>query len=365
MVGMSRESIQVSRQLLDVLGRIPVSLTATIMDKRSQIASASRDTCKAISAHTRLVTSSSDSGVLESVARTLAEYGASQAQALLHLGQVQDSQSDSQCKVTSPCTIVQGAAGMPGIPGIPGTNGIPGSKGDGGGLGLKGDEGDPGIPGKAGPKGDRGASNCKQLQDRGIILSGWYTIYLENCMSITVFCDMDTDGGGWLVFQRRMDGSVDFYRGWNSYKKGFGNQLSEFWLGNDNIHALTKTGSYQLRIDVKDFEDKKGFADYKSFKILDEAEKYRLILGEYSDGDIGDSLTLHNNYPFSTNDRDNPRNCAEKSSGAWWYENCHYSNLNGLYLKGAHTSYANGINWRTGKGYNYSYKYTDMKIRPQ
>uniref|UniRef100_UPI00398E5DFA ficolin-2-like n=1 Tax=Pristiophorus japonicus TaxID=55135 RepID=UPI00398E5DFA len=297
--------------------------------------------------------------------------------------EVQDSQSDTQCKVTSPCTIVQGAAGTPGIPGIPGTpgiNGISGAKGDGGGLGLKGDKGGPGIPGKAGPKGEKGestlnsyhcqtgASNCKQLQDRGVTLSGWYTIYLENCMPLTVFCDMDTDGGGWLVFQRRVDGSVDFFRGWNSYKKGFGNQLSEFWLGNDNIHALTKTGSYQLRIDVKDFDDKKGFAEYNSFKILDESEKYRLILGAYSGGDLGDSLTFQNNKSFSTRDRDNDvdtSNCAVVYSGAWWYSQCHHSNLNGLYLKGAYTSYANGISWKTGKGFNYSYKYADMKIRPQ
>ncbi|XP_067863091.1 ficolin-1-like [Heptranchias perlo] len=265
-------------------------------------------------------------------------------------------------------------------------NGIPGSKG----VGLKGDKGAPGTPGKAGPKGekgeigkylkkklwesgtsyncDTGARNCKQLQDKGVTLSGWYLIYLENCKSLTVFCDMDTDGGGWLVFQKRMDGSVNFYRDWNSYKKGFGNQLSEFWLGNDNIHTLTKTGSFQLRINLVDFEDNKGFAKYKSFKILDESEKYKLVLGAYIGGDIGDSFTHHNNKPFSTRDRDNdnsPSNCALKFSGAWWYAKCHASNLNGLYLKGSHSSYANGINWSTGKGFKYSYKYVDMKIRPE
>jgi len=80
----------------------------------------------------------------------------------------------------------------------------------------------------------------------------------------------------------------------------------------------------------------------------------------------GDSLSYHNGQKFSTFDRDQDlyvQNCAALSSGAWWFKSCHFSNLNGFYLGGAHLSYANGINWAQWKGFYYSLKKSEMKIR--
>ncbi|XP_077821539.1 ficolin-2 isoform X8 [Macaca mulatta] len=223
------------------------------------------------------------------------------------------------------------------------------------------------LPQKAGSPGAEGPRTCKDLLDRGHFLSGWHTIYLPDCRPLTVLCDMDTDGGGWTIFQRRVDGSVDFYRDWAAYKQGFGSRLGEFWLGNDNIHALTAQGTSELRVDLVDFEDNHQFAKYRSFKVADEKEKYNLVLGAFVEGSAGDSLTSHNNHSFSTKDQDNDLNtgnCAVIYQGAWWYRTCHVSNLNGRYLRGAHDSFANGINWKSGKGYNYSYKVSEMKVRP-
>uniref|UniRef100_A0A8C5N357 Fibrinogen C-terminal domain-containing protein n=1 Tax=Leptobrachium leishanense TaxID=445787 RepID=A0A8C5N357_9ANUR len=203
------------------------------------------------------------------------------------------------------------------------------------------------------------------LLDKGMVLSDWYTIYPDGETPLKVLCDMHTDGGGWIVFQRRWDGSVDFFRNWNAYKTGFGSRLNEFWLGNDNIHIVHKK-TPSIRIDLQDFEYTKSFAKYASFQIMGETEKYKLLLGAFTEGNAGDSLTFQNNMKFSTFEQDNDAeasNCAAVYKGAWWYNACHYSNLNGLYLPGQHSTYGVGINWRTGKEYHYSYKHSEMKIR--
>ena len=51
-----------------------------------------------------------------------------------------------------------------------------------------------------------------------------------------VYCDMESDGGGWTVYQRRQDGSEDFYRDWDDYVSGFGDLTGEFWLGLEKIY---------------------------------------------------------------------------------------------------------------------------------
>ena len=84
------------------------------------------------------------------------------------------------------------------------------------------------------------------------------------------------------MFQKRLDGSVDFYRGWDEYKHGFGNLAGEFWLGLDNIHRLSSNGSYKLRVDLEDFTGHTYYAEYDLFKIASEGEKYQLSLGSYS-----------------------------------------------------------------------------------
>jgi len=137
------------------------------------------------------------------------------------------------------------------------------------------------------------------------------------------------------VFHKRSDGFVGFYSQWDEYKNGFSDVRGEFWLGNEKIHQLTEVPS-QLRVEIKRRSNGDKYAKYSNFTVTNEANNYTLFVGFYS-GTAGDQLTNpHNGMVFTTKDRDNDkwgsnRNCAVSYKGAWWYNSCCNSNLNGNY----------------------------------
>ncbi|XP_047465663.1 microfibril-associated glycoprotein 4-like [Mugil cephalus] len=196
--------------------------------------------------------------------------------------------------------------------------------------------------------------------------TGVYTIY--PLQERSVYCDMDSEGGHWMVFQRRMDGSLNFYRPWDQYKLGFGNATGEYWLGLDNIHYLTTKQKYELLVTMEDFDGKKVFARYTSFKVDAECDGYRIHVSGFIDGGAGDALTYHDGQKFSTFDKDQdswPGNCARSFLGAFWYNTCFNANPNGIYRWGADkTLFAVGVEWSQWKGYDYSLKSISMMIRP-
>ena len=126
------------------------------------------------------------------------------------------------------------------------------------------------------------SKNCADTYKAGERESRVYTINPDDSGVIDVFCDQTTAGGGWLVFQKRLDGSVDFYRDWTEYKSGFGNLTGEFWLGLDKIHRLTSSGKYKLRVDLEPFAGNITYAEYDSFDVAREEQKYELNLGSFS-----------------------------------------------------------------------------------
>lgn len=97
---------------------------------------------------------------------------------------------------------------------------------------------------------------------------------------VDVFCDQITDGGGWLVFQRRLNTTnrEDFYRTWIEYKSGFGNLMGEMWLGLDVLNKLSESYLQQLRIDMSNWEDEYRWAKYGVFSVGPPEDNYRLTV---------------------------------------------------------------------------------------
>ncbi|XP_076072706.1 uncharacterized protein LOC143044534 isoform X1 [Mytilus galloprovincialis] len=120
--------------------------------------------------------------------------------------------------------------------------------------------------------------------------NGIYTLFPNSSSSsgYSVYCDFETDNGNWTVFQRRINGTTDFFRGWEEYENGFGNLEAEFWLGNRKINELTSNGLHELRVDLTDFDGNSGYAKYSRFSVGDASTQYRLEVGGYS-GNIGQS----------------------------------------------------------------------------
>uniref|UniRef100_A0A493T8N7 Angiopoietin 4 n=1 Tax=Anas platyrhynchos platyrhynchos TaxID=8840 RepID=A0A493T8N7_ANAPP len=210
--------------------------------------------------------------------------------------------------------------------------------------------------------------DCAELRRAGFHTSGVYTLHIPLCSPLQVFCDMETDGGGWTVIQLRANGSLSFQRSWREYKQGFGDAAGEHWLGNEAVHLLTSRAPYALRVELRDWEGSQVYAHYGKFQLGSERQLYRLSLQDYS-GTAGQQSGLAlQGTNFSTRDADNDNclcKCAQMLSGGWWFDACGLSNLNGIYYPARHNiRKLNGIRWHYFQGPSYSLKGTRMLIRP-
>ncbi|CAN9499194.1 unnamed protein product [Ophioblennius macclurei] len=226
--------------------------------------------------------------------------------------------------------------------------------------------------------------DCSDHLLRGVTESGVYLVTPDlRSRSFPVFCDMEREGGGWTVLQRRLDGSVSFNRSWAEYQSGFGElRGGEFWLGNSMIHLLTRERDMMLRVELQDFDGVEEYAEYALFRVGSERLRYKLTVGGYS-GTAGDALRFnkqydHNNRAFTTPDRDHDRypsgNCGAYYSSGWWFDACMAANLNGRYYVGSYKGVRDGIFWGTWHNISteyyptndrQSFKKVRMMIRPK
>ena len=133
---------------------------------------------------------------------------------------------------------------------------------------------------------------------------------------------MSIDGGGWTVIQRSLGPSrTKFHQNWETFKRGFGDVHGDYWLGNENIHTLTNTGNFELRIDFVTMRGVQHYDKYGNFSVDTEVNEYRLHVGKVTSSSrslrLGQHLDYHNGMPFSTYDSDNDNNhgpsCAKST----------------------------------------------------
>ena len=211
--------------------------------------------------------------------------------------------------------------------------------------------------------------DCKEHYTQGELLNGIYMINNNITGSVVeVYCDHTTDGGGWTVVQRRMDGSENFYRVFDEYKRGFGKLQREHWIGNDNLHLLTAQGS-EVRFDlVARGKNVREWVKYAEFSVAGRWSYYKLRISGFSrNGTFRDGLSRANGVKFSTYDKDNDQSsalhCARLKSGGWWYDynTCSNVNLNGKYevykIPGLDQS------WKLLDWYPHRLSFSEMKVR--
>nr|XP_034174980.1 protein scabrous-like [Osmia lignaria] len=169
--------------------------------------------------------------------------------------------------------------------------------------------------------------NCaeNELEDGPRLLRG------RTSRAMLVFCRK-----GWLVISRRIDGSLDFDRTWNEYSLGFGSPVTEYWIGNEILHRLTRDNCTSLRIDLLDMNGQRWRAEYPRFAVESKENGYKLRVYGYR-GNATDALSYQNGMPFSAKDVDmdaSTSHCAKNYHGGWWFSRCQHANLNGKYSLG-------------------------------
>ena len=209
--------------------------------------------------------------------------------------------------------------------------------------------------------------DCVDAKQHGVDKNAVYSITTMKGGSPTnVYCDMTTDGGGWIVIQRRIDGSVNFNRGWSDYKNGFGDVNGEYWLGNEFVHQYTKMYQTEMKIEAVAFDGVNASTKLQNFTLSDEASKY---IFEY-DSCSGLCYNFANmkGMNFTTSDQDNDQyentNCALKYFGGWWFIKCFEIYFNGKYSNvETVVEISTGIHWLDFRYYDKSLKEAKMMIR--
>uniref|UniRef100_K9J6P4 Fibrinogen C-terminal domain-containing protein n=1 Tax=Ciona intestinalis TaxID=7719 RepID=K9J6P4_CIOIN len=219
-----------------------------------------------------------------------------------------------------------------------------------------------------------------------------YPIWLKvGYRFIFIHCDMETGSRitnktGWITFQQRKNGRINFNRGWEDYVNGFGNPNEDYWAGLENILSLTRQNQIalsawystlrpNLRVDLKGWDGFYAYVEYERFTLYSKSN-YTMANLARRFGTAFQPNIPHAIFPleFSTFDHTSKEsyfisNCPGPHNSGWWFWECSFSNLNGVYQGPTEKmSKRNGIYWQywsTINTNNTALKYASMKIQKQ
>ncbi|XP_078610750.1 uncharacterized protein LOC144881490 [Branchiostoma floridae x Branchiostoma japonicum] len=214
--------------------------------------------------------------------------------------------------------------------------------------------------------------DCDDLYKKGLIeVSGVYSVP-ENQFSPVLSCGIDNKKG-WTIIHRHSKSNQEFCRNWEAYKKGFGIAWTNFWLGNEYTHYMTKTKCYMLQIQMVDSNRITRHAVYDYFALDSESANYTLWLGEYS-GNAGDVMGEYSGKEFKTKDKIPQKNSSielDLCPGGWWS-----NRLSLLHLKGIQQYHNMGescgeatwwktwrATWKSQYDYNVSFPFRSIEMR--
>ena len=184
-------------------------------------------------------------------------------------------------------------------------------------------------------------------------------------IATSVYCDMEHDGGGWMLVG---GGKINYTRSYAEYQSGFQEILGDkrAFIGLENLYLATNAANTSLKVFIDRCPEHPApiltECTYPTFIVHSEAEKYAVSIPETC-GSGNETWNYADPWVrwdpsqpgpgFATYDKDNSLGCsASNEKTGWWFDNsgtigCGAANLNGQRLgcaAGNQTGY-NGIFW--------------------
>ncbi|XGW31591.1 hypothetical protein V3C99_010056, partial [Haemonchus contortus] len=188
---------------------------------------------------------------------------------------------------------------------------------------------------------------CDEFKDRTDQVK---TIYINN-KTVEVYCQYGTTGAYTVIQSRGSNDDTSFDHTVDEYKQPFGipGKGNNFWLGLDNMVALTSQGNYDLLIEVccggtNSIQFYRNFTVSKDYVLSAVADVPSVGLDFQSSNtakkDIGVPFTTYDDMTDNFKDvcdivryyGEDTQPLFNAQTGGWWFGSCG-NNLNGKFVK--------------------------------